>query len=174
MQIVKGALAGILGFGGSVLLTSLFLSQEMLPLVIAALVGSFILLIVLGFRQNLIKNTFLSMIALVVAFLVGFGLGEVSTLIPLEGEGANIVFFIIAPTIYTLILGVILYGKHAIGFFAGVGLILSILFTLVIFVGGLLKGVFWNGIDLNLVLILATLGGVAGITLGAYQMKKGK
>lgn len=171
MQVIKGGLIGILGFAGSAIVTSLLLSQELIPIVIAAFLGSLLLFLGLGYKKELLKNSLLSMLALVIAFLIGFGIGEVSSLLPIEDFGANAVFFIVASTVYALLLGVIFYGKSAIGFFAGVGLLISIVFTLIVFLAGLLQGAFWSGIDLNLLVILGTLGGVAGMTLGAYQMK---
>lgn len=172
VQVIKGGLIGILGFAGSALVTSLLLSQEMIPILIAAFVGSLLLFLGLGYRQGLLKNTVLSMVALVVAFLVGFGLGEVSTLLPIEeGYMANALFFVVAGAVYSILLGILVHGTKSIGFFAGVGLLISIVFTIIVFLAGLLQGAFWNGIDLNLLVILGTLGGVAGMSLGTYQMK---
>lgn len=169
MNAIKGLLIGLVGFLGISAVSSFVFPPGLLPIVFTAVVGSLLLLVVMGYRHELLKNTVLSILALVVAFLVGFGIGNVASLIPMDGVGANVVFFIFAATIYAVLMGLILHGKKSLGFFIGVGLVTSIILTAIIFFADLLQGVFYKGVDLNLLIILATLGATAGFTLGVYQ-----
>lgn len=169
MKSIVGLVVGLLAFLISSLGASLLLPPGIFITLVTAIAGSLLLLLLLGYRSNLLKNTGLSIIALVGSFLVGFGIGEASSILPIGEFMPNVIFFIFAATAYGTFMGLILYGKKALGFFLLVSFIAGAVLTAVLFLLDLMQGRFWNGIDLNYVVIMSTLGAVAGFALGFYQ-----
>lgn len=172
MKWILGLIVGLLVFLISSLGSSLLLPPGLFITFATGVVGSLLLLVLLGYRKNLLKNMGLSMIGLVAAFLLGFGAGEASSLLPIGDLMPNVIFFIIAASAYGTFMGLILHGKKEVGFFFLISLIAGVVLTAIIFLAGLMQGQFWNGIDLNYVVIMSTLGAVAGLAMGLYQDKR--
>ncbi|MDN3451521.1 hypothetical protein QMA09_15080 [Planococcus sp. APC 3906] len=172
MKWIFGLVVGLLVFLISSLGSSLLLPPGLFITIVTGGVGSLLFLVLLGYRKNLLKNVGLSMIGLVVAFLVGFGIGEASSLLPIGDIMPNVIFFVTAATVYGTFMGLILHGKKELGFFILTSLIAGVVLTAIVFLAGLMKGQFWNGIDLNYIVIMSTLGTVAGLAIGLYQDKR--
>src|SRR5690606_30207524 len=117
MKSVMGFAVGLLAFLISSLGSSLLLPPGMFITFVTAIVGSLGLLLLLGYRKNLLKNIGLSIIALVGSFLIGFGIGEASSVLPIGDLMPNVIFFIFAASTYGTFMGLILHGKRALGFF---------------------------------------------------------
>ncbi|MGB6779226.1 MAG: hypothetical protein WBE33_10745 [Planococcus citreus] len=169
MKSVIGFIVGLLAFLVSSMGSSLLLPPGIFITFVTAIVGSLGLLLLLGYRKDLLKNTGLSIIALVGSFLVGFAIGEASSVLPIGDLLPNVIFFVFAATAYGTFMGLILYGKKATGFFLLASFISGAVLTAILFLLDLMQGQFWNGIDLNYVVIMSTLGAVAGFVLGLYQ-----
>ena len=171
MRWVIGLAVGLLAFLVSSMGSSLILPPGVFITVVTGVLGSLLLLMFLGYRKKLLINIGLSMIALVVAFMLGFALGEASSVLPIGDILPNIIFSIIAATAYGTFMGLILYGKKGLGFFLLTSLAAGIVLTTILELANLMQGQFWQGIDLNYVVIMSTLGAVAGFALGLYQDK---
>lgn len=169
MKSAIGFAVGLLAFLIGSLGSSLLLPPGVIITFVTAVIGSLGLLLLLGYRKDLLKNTGLSIIALVAAFLVGFGIGEAASALPIGEIFPNAIFFVFAATAYGTFIGLMLHGKKSLGFFLSVSFIAGAALTAVLFLLDLLQGQFWNGIDLNYVVIMSTLGAVAGFALGLYQ-----
>lgn len=169
MKSVIGFIVGLLAFLVSSMGSSLLLPPGIFITFVTAIAGSLGLLLLLGYRKDLLKHTGLSIIALVGSFLVGFAIGEASSVLPIGDLLPNIIFFVFAATAYGTFMGLILHGKSSWVFFLTVSFIAGIVLTSILFLLDLMQGQFWNGIDLNYIVIMSTLGAVAGFALGLYQ-----
>lgn len=172
MKGMLGFVVGLLVFLVSSLGSSLLLPPGLFITFVTGIVGSLLLLLLLGYRENLLKNVAWSMLGLVVAFLAGFAIGEASSLLPIGDILPNAIFFIIAAAAYGTFMGVLLHGKKGLGFFLLVSLGAGVVLTLIVYLADLMQGQFWNGIDLNYVVIMSVLGAAAGLALGLYQDRR--
>lgn len=169
MKSIVGFMAGLLTFLVSSMGSSLLLPPGVFITFVTAVAGSLVLLLLLGYRKDILKNTGLSIIALVGSFLVGFAIGEASSVLPIGEIMPNAIFFVFASTAYGTFMGLILHGKSPLMFFLSVSFLAGSVLTAILFLLDLMRGQFWNGIDLNYVVIMSTLGAVAGFAIGLYQ-----
>ncbi|RAZ67666.1 hypothetical protein [Planococcus maitriensis] len=116
MKSIIGFAVGLLAFLISSLGSSLLLPPGIFITFVTAMAGSLGLLL-LGYRKDFLKNIGLSIIALVGAFLIGFGIGGASAVLPIGDLMPNVIFFICAATAYGTFMGLILHGKRSLGFF---------------------------------------------------------
>ena len=59
--------------------------------------------------------------------------------------------------------------KKTFRFFFGISLLTALALTVLIEVTNIMQGQFWQGVDLNYVLIVTTIGMVAGLALGLFE-----
>ncbi|WP_445002349.1 hypothetical protein [Exiguobacterium alkaliphilum] len=171
MHWVIGLLIGFVSFLLSSFLFSLFIEAGVLVTFLTGVVGSGLLFVLLGYREHLIRNVGLSTIGMVGAILLGFAVGEMTaSLVPSVGESfANAMFLVTVTTVFGTVLGVIVFGKKTFGFFFGISLLTALALTVLIEVTNIMQGQFWQGVDLNYVLIVTTIGMVAGLALGLFE-----
>lgn len=166
-----GLLIGLGSFLLSSFLFSLFIETGVLVTFLTGVVGSVLLFLLLGHREHLIRNVGLSTIGMVAAILLGFAVGETFTAIfpSLGNTYGNTAFLIMVTTAFGTMLGVIVYGKKALSFFLLASFVTALVLTVLIEVTNVMQGQFWQGVDLNYVLIVTTIGAVAGFALGLFE-----
>lgn len=166
-----GLLIGLVSFLLSSFLFSLFIEAGVLVTFLTGVVGSILLFFLLGHREHLIRNVGLSTIGMVASILLGFAVGETfAAIFPTLGDTyGNTAFLIMVTTAFGTMLGVIVYGKKALGFFLLASFVTALVLTVLIEVTNVMQGQFWQGVDLNYVLIVTTIGAVAGFALGLFE-----
>lgn len=162
----------IVAFGIALVTKALKIDQFFLSMTVVGLIGPIIMLTLLRINEKLALRILGSAFGIFLGFMVGFTLGYVVAAIAPGGENSpivNVVALIVMNIIYTVIMGVLLYGKGSPIFFlissAIIGLILGII---MVFIGAFKVA----GVDISYLYILTSFGINLGLSLGLYRYMK--
>lgn len=171
-------LIGLFSFLISGFISGFFLSNGLLSIMLIGVFGNLLMLLVMGISDNLFIKIVWGVGGVIIAILLGFAIGEgVSWIFPsLASIIPNVVFFIVINTVFGVVQGISIYGRGSIKFFLLVSGLVSLVLGLIAETTNLMSGKFWAGIDLNLLVIVTSLGTTSGFCIGLYRslkLKKG-